>query len=93
MNHLSLYQTSPTTYIVEIDGKRVSARHVKAEVGLDCVPTVEIELNSESNLEMDGLVLLDDDTILKNVFYKLDDTEFLGKLFEIVERHRTRHKK
>lgn len=88
MNHFSLYQTSPTTYITEVDGKRLSARHLKVDVGLDTIPTVEVELISQSNIEMDALVILDDDTILRNVAYKLKDIEFMAKLLNVVERNR-----
>lgn len=87
MNHFSLYQISPTTYITEVDGKRVSARHVKVDVGLNSMPIAEIELNSQSNLELDARVIFDDDTVLKNVAYKLDNIEFLVKLLDLIERH------
>lgn len=89
MNHFSLYQTSPTTYITEVDGKRLSARHLKVDVGIDTIPTVEVELISQSNIEMDASVIFDDDTILRNVAYKFHDEEFLVKLLDLIRRLRS----
>ena len=89
MNHFSLYQTSPTTYITEVDGKRLSARHLKVDVGIDTIPTVEVELISQSNIEMDASVIFDDDTILRNIAYKFHDEEFLVKLLDLIRRLRS----
>ena len=89
MNHFSLYQTSPTTYITEVDGKRLSARHLKVDVGIDTIPTVEVELISQSNIEMDASVIFDDDTILRNVAYKFHNEEFLVKLLDLIRRLRS----
>ncbi len=87
INHFSMIQQSPTSYVTELDGKRVSCRSVKIDVGLDRAPTVELELFSEANCEIDGIVLLDDETILRNVKYKMESKEFIEKLFELVKRH------
>ena len=87
MNHFSMIQQSPTSYVTELDGKRVSCRSVKIDVGLDRAPTVELELFSEANCEIDGIVLFDDETILKNIKYKMRSEEFLKKMLELVKSH------
>ena len=87
INHFSMIQQSPTSYVTELDGKRVSCRSVKIDVGLDRAPTVELELISEANCEIDGIILFDDETILKNIKYKMRSEECLKKMLELVKSH------
>ena len=54
-------RTTPTKFAVELDGKPIEARSVNIHVGVDCAPTVMIELMSTSVIKMNAKVTIKGD--------------------------------
>ena len=88
MNHFKMNQKSPTTYDVEIDGIPLYARKVNLSVGVDEIPYVQLELISQSDVECNAIVELDDDFVIEQCAIKLRniDSNFTGRLAALVNR-------
>jgi hypothetical protein len=81
-------QTGLTTYAVEVDGTKLSARSVKFSAALDECPSVQLEINSGADIECDAIVELDDDFIIQQCALKLRNqhSNFMGRLGSLVNR-------
>lgn len=88
MNHFKMTQTGLTTYAVEVDGTKLSARRVKFSAALDECPSVQLEINSGADIECDAIVELDDDFIIQQCALKLRNqhSNFMGRLGALVNR-------
>lgn len=88
MNHFKMTQTRLTTYDVEVDGTKLSARRVKFSAAWDECPSVQLEINSGADIECDAIVELDDDFIIQQCALKLRNqhSNFMGRLGALVNR-------
>lgn len=88
MHDFKMLQTGINKYIVEIDGKSLSCRHVSFDVGLDEAPIVKIDVLGMANAEFEAQVELDDEFVIEQVCNKMGDEKFMEKLLTAVEKHR-----
>ena len=86
MNHFSMIQNTPSSYICELDGHRIYCRNVDIHVGMEEAPTVKIELLGDSRIEMDANVILqNDDFILDQIRKRFNEPGFCAKLAGIAD--------
>ena len=72
-----------------MDDKKVRCRSLSLDMSTECVPLVKMEMVSDPEIEVEGILELSDREILSMVRRRLDDDEFFKSLmWEITDASR-----